>query len=133
MDGSLIRIRYNFGRISFYVCIDGNSVSVGGDSTGMCAVYAGGKDFGPAPSVPVEEAPGMFIYSDQNQSNFIFPFNFMSLIQISVIMSLIQIYVINYHISIILKWNVESVCFVSFSMINANYINISRYDTQTVL
>ncbi len=115
------------------MCIDGNSVSVGGDSTGMCAVYAGGEDFGPAPSVPVEEAPGMFIYSDQNQSNFIFPFNFMSLIQIYVIMSLIQIYVINDHISIILKWNVERVCFVSFSMINANYINISRYDTQTVL
>lgn len=96
MDGSLIRIRYNFGRISFYVCIDGNSVSVGGDSTGVCAVYAGGEDFGPAPSVPVEEAPGMFIYSDQNQPNFIFLSHFMSLIQIYQ----------HDHISIILKWNV---------------------------
>lgn len=61
------------------MCIGRNSVSVGGDSSGVCAVYAGGEDYGPAPSVPVEEALGMFIYSNQNQPNFLF--HFMSLIR----------------------------------------------------
>lgn len=58
------------------MCIGGNSVSVGGDSSGVCAVYAGGEDYGPASSVPVEEAPGMFIYSTQIQPNFIVLYHF---------------------------------------------------------
>jgi len=63
------------------VFIGGDSVSVGGDSFGVCAMHAGGEDFGPAPSVPVEEAPGMFIFSNQNQTKFLFLFYFMSLNQ----------------------------------------------------
>lgn len=54
------------------MCIGGDSESVGGDSFGVCAMYAGGEDYGPAPPAPVEEAPGMLIYSKQNQSKFLF-------------------------------------------------------------
>lgn len=56
------------------MCIGGDSVSVGGYSFGVCAMYAGGEDYGSAPSVPVEEAPGMYIYSNQNQPKFLFLF-----------------------------------------------------------
>lgn len=35
-------------------------MSVGGDSFGLCAVHAGGKDHGASTSTPVEKALGMF-------------------------------------------------------------------------
>lgn len=46
-----------------FVClsVDRNSVSVGVDSSGVCAVYAGREDFDPAPSAHVEETLGMFM------------------------------------------------------------------------
>lgn len=37
---------------------------LGVDSSGVRAVYAGGEDYDPAPSAPVEETLGMFMLSN---------------------------------------------------------------------